>query len=529
MQSAALTIRTDAEVVTPAGAAAPARAPQLESARVRILAAALCSALVAAPFLAVHFPPVADLPQHVAQVRLFLDALGNPGSGYRIQWFTPYSAAYALLGMAWGLGTPAAAGRFAVLALGVLWTLAVHGLAARRQRPVAAAVLASVLFFNHTLYWGFLNFAVGWLAFVVWLLLTTRAPAARPGAKERLQYCAAAGLLYVSHVLWLAVGVLWLLVVAALHRVPLTLTARRLMSVAPVLIAVALWYPHLAASGFRSETVWAVVPSARLSYTWLAGAVLGGLRGHGESLLLLIVVAWAGAGLWQNRAALNARIDRDLLAAALMLFALALFLPDKHTNTIQFAARWMPAAAILFVLAVPAPAVLPRLQPALAVVTAAVFCLATAMAWQRFERDELSGLPEVLAALPDGPRVIGLDFVKDSAVVEERPFLQTFAYAQVVHGGTLNFSFAGFAPSLVVFRDPRPRPWTGGLEWFAEWVRASDFQYFDYALVNGSDEQHRELAAQTKLLPQTDHGRWRLYRVPPADSRVLTSGLVHVP
>ena len=516
MSIPAAALTGDASTVTPAVEAALPAAAGRESARGRILAAAACSALVAVPFLVVRFPPVTDLPQHVAQIRLFLEALADPGGAYRIQWFTPYSAAYALLGAAWALAPPADAGRYAVLALGVLWTLAVHALAARRQRSVAAAVLASVLFFNHTLYWGFLSFAVGWLAFVVWLLITTRAPDQGSSAKESVQYCAVAALLYVSHVLWLAAAVLWLLVVSVLHRIPVAMTARRLISIAPVLIAVAIWYPHLAASGFRSETVWAVVPTARLSCGWLARSVLGGLRGPGESLFLLIAAAWAAAGLWQNRAALTARLDWDLLAAALLLFVLALLLPDKYTNTIQFAARWMPAAAILFVLAVPAPITVERLQPALAFAAAAVFCLATAIAWQRFERDELSGLPDVLAALPDGQRVLGLDFVKDSAVIEERPFLQTFAWAQVVHGGTLNFSFAGFAPSLVVFRDRHQRPWTGGLEWFPEWVRASDFRYFDYAIVNGSDPQHRQLAAQTDLLPQTDQGRWRLYRIPPA-------------
>lgn len=484
-----------------------------ETVVMRVVAALLCSALVALPFLMVRFPPITDLPQHVAQIRLLLSALTEPGTVYRIQWWTPYSAAYVLLGAAWALCSPLNAGRAAMVAIGVLWTLAIHGLAARRRRPLAAAVLASALFFNQTVYWGFLSFAVGWPAFVLWLLLTARAPTPGARVRESAKYCAVAALLYVSHVLWLAAGVLWLLVVAVLHRVPLSVTLRRLAGVAPVLLAAAVWYPSLAASGFGSDTVWVVPPTARLSYTWLAEGVLGGLRGPSEPLLLVIVAAWVAGGLWQARAPRRSPIDRDLLAAAVLLFALALFLPDKHTNTIQFAARWLPAAAVLLVLAVPAPAPAAGLQPALALATTGVFCLTTAVAWQRFERDELSGLPEVLASLPPGPRVLGLDFVKESAVVVGRPFLQTFAYAQVVRGGTLNFSFAEFAPSPVVFRAPASPPWTGGLEWFAERVRPSDFPYFDYVVVNAGDALHRRLAAETTLVPQADGGRWRLYRV----------------
>src|SRR5262245_39040015 len=109
----------------PALSAAPAAdEARSESARARFVAAMLCSALVIVPFLYVRFPPITDLAQHAAQIRLFLTALADPEGAYRIQWLTPYSAVYAVLGAAWALSTPVNAGRLAVLALGVLWTLA---------------------------------------------------------------------------------------------------------------------------------------------------------------------------------------------------------------------------------------------------------------------------------------------------------------------------------------------------------------------------------------------------------------------
>jgi hypothetical protein len=483
-----------------------------DSMRNRLVMAVVCTLLVGLPLLLVRFPPVTDLPQHVAQIRLFLAAWADPNSGYRIQWFTPYSAAYALLGAAWALSSPGDAGRLALLALAVLWMAALHGLAARRHRPASAAVLASVLFFNQTLYWGFLSFVMGWVSFVVWILVTTAAPSERSGWRDAARQFGAALLLYVSHALWFGLGAVWLLVYGLAHRWPRRTLLWRVCGVAPVGVAALVWYPHLEALGFVSPTVWFTPPLERLSPAWIVDALFGGIYGPSEPLLVALIATWVVAGWWSNRGALRAAVDVGLLWTGLLLVALAFTLPDQYMNTVLFASRWMPWGAILIVLAAPAPRLLGSLQRPLAFATLAVFCLATGLAWLRFERDELSGLQAALAALPDRQRVIGLDLVRDSDVIKGRPFLQTFAYAQVLHGGHLNMSFAGHAPSLVVYRRRDPAPWTPSLEWFAERVRASDLTYFDYALINGSADIHAQ-ALQFPLAPVTSGGRWRLYKV----------------
>ena len=483
-----------------------------DTARGRLVMAVVCAALVGVPLLIVRFPPVTDLPQHVAQIRLFLAAWAGPDSGYRIQWYTPYSAAYAFLGAAWALSTPADAGRLALLALAVVWMIALHGLAARRHRPASGAVLASVLFFNQTVYWGFLSFVMGWVAFVVWMLITTAAPSERPGWRDAVRQFGAALLLYVSHALWFGLGAVWLLAYGLAHRWPRGTLLWRVGGVAPVGIAALVWYPHLEALGFVSPTAWLTPPLERLSPEWIVNALFGGIYGPSEPLLVALIATWVAAGWWSNRGALRAAADFDLLWTGLLLIALAFVLPDQYMNTVLFASRWMPWGAILVILAAPAPRLLGALQRPLALATVAVFCLATGLAWLRFERNELSGLQAALAALPDQQRVIGLDLVRDSDVIKGRPFLQTFAYAQVLHGGRLNMSFAGHAPSLVVYRRPEPAPWTPSLEWFAERVRASDLGYFDYALVNGGADIHAQ-ALRFPLVPVTSDGRWRLYKV----------------
>lgn len=479
-----------------------------------VLGWALCSLLVALPFLVVEFPPIADLPQHTAQIRLLQEAWQDSGGPYTVQWLTPYSLQYLILGGAWAIGGPADAGRLGMVMVGLLWVAAAHLLAFRRGRSPAAAALACGLFFTSTTYWGFYGFMLGWPVFVLWLLLV--------GARRRdtgrwtdavLAFLVGI-LLYTSHILWLGIAVLWLVVSAVMFRIPIRTTMVRAAGLAPIVIAAALWYPRLAAGGFTSPTVWMTTPTARLSFSWIVDSLLGGLRGSTEFGIVAALALWMLVAIVQWRSSADAAsVDYELLAAAIMFGVLGLILPDQRTNTILFAVRWVPIAGVLALLAGPplrSKAVLSRLV-ALGLVL--VLSLTTALTWRQFERIEMSGLSESLAAMPDRPRVIGLDFVKGSEFVKGRPFIQTFAYAQVLHGGRLNFSFAEFVPSLVVFRAPEPRPWSRGLEWFPEGVQPTDLAHFTHALVNADDVTHDRFVKVFGVHAMTEHGRWRLYRI----------------
>ena len=475
----------------------------------------VCSVLVALPFLLVRFPPITDLPQHVAQVRLFHEAWQDPSGPYRIQWLTPYSLQYLLLAGAWAIAGPAAAGRVGMLIVGLLWVATFHLIAYVRRRPPAGAALASALFFTKTTYWGFYGFEVGWPVFALWLLLTTGRRRDDIRSLDALLAFGIGVLLYVVHVLWLVAAVLWLAVSTVVLRVPIRAALMRALGLAPVLIVTAIWYPRLSAGGFTSQTVWIVTPTARLSFSWLVNGLLGGLRGPIEFAIVAALALWALLACVQHRGSLRAVLDVGLLTAAAMFFALALVLPDQHSNTILFGLRWLPIAGALALLASPpvrAKAIATRLVP---LCVLALLSFATISTWREFESEEMSGLAESLAALPEQPRVIGLDLVKYSAFVMDRPFLQNFAYTQVLKGGRLNFSFADFVPSLVVFRDSGHRRWTLGLEWFAERVQASDLAFFDYALVNGNEAVHELFSRLFGARAVTSQGRWRLYRLEP--------------
>jgi hypothetical protein len=502
----------------------------------RMTLAILSCACIAIPFLMVTFPPITDLSQQTAQIRLFLETVADPAhSPYRIQWFTPYGLSYLVIGGAWALFGPLHAGRIAMLIICLLWAAAIHLTAYSRGRSAASATLASLFVFNHVVYWGFYSFALGWPAFLLWLHVTMdKEPANRPNslrtlenvgadrgfsAVDALMWMGTALLLYLSHVLWLVAGLLWFVVHSLVFRKPLQTMLLRALSLAPVVVLVAVWYPRLTQSTMDTPALWGSNPITRLSFSWLTDAALGGLRGPAEGVVLALALGWLVLSLVQHRRTIREETDLELLLSAAFLFVLVLVLPDKYMNTIRFEHRWLPPAVILLLLAVPPPMVRPMVRRAVAVIVLVAFCLTTSLVWSRFERIELAGLKESLNALPENPRVLGLSMIPDSEFIEGKPFVQTFAYAQVMKGGGLNFTFAEFPSCLVVYKKPTRPPWTVGLEWFPERVKESDLAYFDFALINGDEQVHGITGSNPGLQPVTREGRWRLYRVVPGRTR----------
>ncbi len=133
------------------------------------------------------------------------------------------------------------------------------------------------------------------------------------------------------------------------------------------------------------------------------------------------------------------------------------------------------------------------------------------MEW--LQKTELSGLKETLDALPEKPRTLGLSFIQASNYVKGFPFIQVFAYSQVLKGGRLNFSFAEFSPCLVVYKTPFHTPWTPDLNWIPTRAQESDLTYFDYVILNGSEEMHEDMSARPVVKAVTGQGSWRLYAV----------------
>ncbi|MCP3956235.1 MAG: hypothetical protein GY719_00090 [bacterium] len=494
------------------------------SARPYWVSAAFCAVLVAIPFLAVTIPPITDLPQQTAQIRLLSEALEGEDAYriqvYRIQWWHPNKLGYVPLLVTWAFSSPLAAGRLGVLLIGLVWVGALHALARATGRPAPAAALASVFFFNHLTYWGLLNFVLGLPVFALWFVLLDRLPPEGPGWREGWKLSATAMLLYCAHVLWLAGGLIWLMAGAMLNRAPLLGLARRLAWVAPAPIAALLWYPQLQTSGFVSETFWGRSPLGRLHPEWWLNSALGGLEGKVEPILGIAIVGWLLIVVSSRlgKPPMNKPEDgfhRGLLAAGLLFTAAALCLPAVIQNTVFFASRWLPAGAVLLVLAWPRPRLRPALRAAVPYVVLASLTVATAAVWIEFEERELDGLREALT-VPPGERLLGLDFVHDGERIKGFPYYHLYAYSQALHGGELARSFAELGSSLVVYRDlPRENPWTEALDWKSHRIRKPDMDHFQHVLIFGDPEIHARFSADERLVPVTAEKPWRLYRIEP--------------
>jgi hypothetical protein len=488
----------------------PARTPEW---RERALIAAGLFVLAAIPILLAPFPPSTDLPQHIAQVRLFQDALAHPGGLFVIQWLAPNNLIYAFLYVLWTVLPARLVAPAALMLVVLLWIAAIHRLGAWRGRSPAGAAVASLLVFNQSFYWGLLNFLVGFPVFVLWFSLATGEPR-RPSWKLWGALAGTSFLLYGSHALWFSAGAIWLVVAGIIRRFPALTIFARLTALLPCGLTALLWYPSLAAS--RATAGFDVAPHWSPLFDRLASfmdAAFGGIRGPAETVAFVFIILWAGLSVWQSRTRLREGVDRDLLAAAVFFLAIVVVAPDKYMNTIFFGSRWLPPALIFLLLALPPPSFRRPAPKTVGLGVAAAFFLVTAFAWRRYAAEDLTGFQASLDRLPLSSRVLGLDLVKESEFIKGRPFLQLVAYAQVFKGCEPNFSFAEHYSGLVAYRTRRDVRWTPGLEWSGEKVKRTDFGFFDFVLVNGEDKDHKTLSTFAELAPVTGTGKWRLYRV----------------
>ena len=464
------------------------------------------------PFLVVQFPPITDLPQVVAQVPLFLQAISDPAGPYEIRWLAPHSASYLVIGLAWLVAPPVVAGRLSMLAIGLLWVVALHALAASRERPADAAVLASLCFFSHPMYWGFYSFVFGWPAFLLFFV------AISPRRREVTPLAGFATLLglslllYFSHLLWFVLACAWMAISSVAFPLPWRRRRVQIAGMVPVAVLAAVWLSTAPPAATGQRPGW-IGPLTGLDFDWLITSTLGGIWGSAEGLLLSVFLLWLLGGAWAGIRRKDAW-DRELLVLGGFMFLLALLGPDKWRMTIELNTRWAPCAMTCLLLAAPAPPVRPVIRSIAVAVIVAAFVLRSAQAWRDFERTELTGLEDVLKAVPPSSRVIGLDYVRHSEIILRRPFLQVFSYAGLLKGCSLHFSFAELPQPLVGYRRGRPEPpWPARIEWWAERARPSDFQYFDYAIVNAVEAAHAEIVLEGRLLPVTRAGRFRLYAV----------------
>lgn len=474
----------------------------------------ISTCLLILPFFFTTFVPSTDLPQHLCQIQELNGVLDGSNTHLTINWFAPNNLIYILLFIVCIFFKPFIAGKVAVIIIMILWSSAIFYLAKTRNRPIENAVIASLICYNFSLYWGLLNFLIG---FPVYILFITESN--KPLNKKRwVIILSLSFLLFLAHALWFLIGGISLGIITLIHWETWKTSFTKISSLIPVGMIAAFWYPTLAATrkghGADVSAHWINSFFSRLTPGYLSDTLLGGLKGPSEIIVSSVVLTWVGLSIYTHRKNLSPETDKSLLACSLLLIGIMLLAPETYMNTLFFSKRWFPIGIIILIMALPAPVFNNKFPVTWVAIAILIFLsVNTARYWCLFENKELTGLKNAIGMLPEEKKIIGLDFVKSSQFIKNRPFLQLFAYSQAVKNGYLNFSFTEHASGIVRYKIVPEKKWTPGLEWFPERVSHKDFKYFDYALVNGKTDFHSKISAFKYLIPVTSTGRFRLYEI----------------
>lgn len=470
--------------------------------------------LTIVPFLVAAIPPAVDLPQHLCQIHMMRDLLaGHDIGNYELNLLAPNNLVYLLVAAVDVLSPIAWTGRVVMMLLAVAWVCANFYLARAHDRPMLHALLATVLVFNSSLYWGFLNFLVGWPFFAVFVVLSAREPTwPRSIGKGVL-----AILLLLSHSLWF--------MMACFHVVAASIWPfrgwkrfiRACMPMLPVGLVALPWIRHLSharqSEGFNTGAYWLTSFHDRVSFEWLTDSMLGGIHGALEGLAVCMILCWIALSVLTNRHRLRSGVDRTFLAGFAVMLLFGFFAPDNYVSTMNFGRRWIPCSMILLLLALPIPDVKAKNLHWLIIGLCVVFSIETSRAWMAYVNEDLSGLDTALQELPRDQDILGLSYIENSSHIKGLPFIQTFAYAQAFKGGHLNFSFAEHMTGVVVAKPGMLNPWTQCLEFYPGEVLLKDFRYFDYTLVNARQKRHSQLSTIPCLTLMNGSGNWRLYKI----------------
>jgi hypothetical protein len=473
----------------------------------------LCCALLAVPLWTVEYLPMADLPQHAAQIGIWT-RWSDPEFGYqniyKINWFTPYLFGYLLT----FVFTPFMSIQ---AALTTVITLAVVGVplatlfvlkCVEGNRWWVFAVFPGV--FGYAFDWGFYNFLVGIpiaLVLMVFAIRYAESPTRRSGV---IFSAGMLGLFFVHVLLFAYVALIFGLTVLFKRED----WKRGLLTLMPVIALVPL------------VLLWLVVTRDTEALTHRA--MIWELPGDTPRLLRLFSEMAGDA------------IRPWTLSAGLISFLLPLFLGARFSRS---AKRWIPFATTLAVfLLVPheflgtgflysryaifaVPTWLYALEPSpegkpakMRLVlgpTLAVACtVATTLQFWAFEPGVV-GLRKLIDEMPENARVLSVPVRKFSPYIRTPVFLHTPVWYQAEKGGVVDFSFAINFPLLFRYtaenepRIPRMFIWnTGMFDW-----EAFDGASYDYLLVRDFGDGPSKLIVQSNA-PVTmlaRAGPWQLF------------------
>jgi hypothetical protein len=486
--------------------------------------------IIVAPLWSTLRPPIQDLPQHVAAVRV-LSCFRDPS--YRFQDYftltlgrTQYLTVYLLAALLAKVTGPIFATK-AVLSLALLATpLALLRLVRALKRNPALAFFGLPFVFNVHVAYGFLNFvaAIPLLLLGLAIAVEQHHQPTRQGAvalSTVLIFC------FLTHVVPFG-----LLVVASvmLTRWDKSSIVRQVIVLLPAVFVMGLWLiaspagrvvSTLGRSSDVGQANLAHLPfdaALRMLPDW----VIHISTGENEPLVLIIWLMMVLILLVLGVAIPSVRVDHDAKSSCQARLVVSLLVPISmlayFTLPNGYAFIWpicqrFPVLALLLSVFLLAPA--PKW--ALRIGATVSFVLAVVTAGERRELFRASsargysGFDEVVAQIPMGRKVAVLVFERQLEGLQLAPLIHAAGWVQAERGGVVMFSFAEFPSSPFAYRaDRRPPPVAPRWEWGPDRVVPDrDLSWYDYCLVqgwSGNLEHSRRFKALSR------HGRWSLWQ-----------------
>lgn len=461
--------------------------------------------LAAVPLWVTSVPPIQDLPQHLAAIRVIHDH-ADPSLGFA-EYFTvelgrtQYLAYYLAADLLAYVFPVEIANRLLLTAALIGTPYALRALLRPLGRDERYALFVLPLTWNAHLILGFLNFIAA-----IPLALVALAMACRLRLAWSTRRAVGLGLLllvaFFTHVVPFAFAALGATAVMTGDSARDTL--RRWATLVPAALAMVVW--ALATPAGRSTV----------------GAALGSpvAAGHSGSQYAPWMQSLEEVPKWLTDVLTGTTDDRLLVVWGLIVLAtlaLGAARPTQGPGGVQGSMTWrvgllVPLAALAYfvtpvshdwiwpinarfplIALVLLPVVLPLVPRGWGTVVATTVAVVAVLsfvqvirAFDGFEA-EVGRLDEAIDAIPPGKRVAGLVFDQGSHEVKFSPFLHAVAWYQARRGGAVMFTFADFPQSPIRFRpDHRPPPVPPRWEWMPERVDpARDLGWYDYVLVRG--------------------------------------------
>lgn len=468
----------------------------------------ICATAAAAPFLATYRLPMADLPQHAAQVtfwKFLQDACYHFQATYDFNALTPYLGGYAVARFLATAMTVNTALKVVTYAAVLLLPLAMKRVTDRAGLDPTIALLGFPLGFGFAFYWGFFNFL---LAVPLGLIVIVGAFELDPTDHRRsFRMAVLSFVLFAAHAL-VFVAAVGLALVAVLCRVGFRRAWPALLALAAPLPLFLLWTLNSRLHETRAQVpmLWQWTPWRPLemlahlvSSDFAMEAILVGV-------LLAAIVAISGVQLTRERG--------RLLVAAVAL-AGYLFGPHGALGQIFMYQRFAAFAAIVSLLAFERgkPLVRPALLRWLAVTTAVLWMAVLTVRFSHFHGDA-DGFDRLVDLLPANRSVLLLNVVPVSEDVPGVPFLHFSGYYQERLGGRIGWSFASNFPIVLRFVPGVHNLVTPGSTYDPRFFNPERDTNFDYLVVRAPGDMTATIfpgmADRIRLEART--GMWWLYR-----------------